>query len=169
MAGSGTQVAGLLKRAEQLGVMGRCEFLDPYCGSQERERFFESLDVFVLPSLAEGTPNSVIEAMALGLPVVASAVGGVPDLVTQETGVLVEPGDPEELADALLRIASDPDRRRRMGLAAIQRCRSLFSCEAVLPLLTDVYRRIIFRKQSSPQDSGVPDPPLLHPWAGVVP
>ena len=75
-------------------------------------------DVFVLPSTSEGLPVSVLEAMAAGLPVVASRVGGVPEQVSDgKTGLLVEPGDPNELAAALHRLTVDPSLRRRLGSA----------------------------------------------------
>lgn len=74
------------------------------------------IDVFVLPSLTEGTPNSVIEAMAHAKPVIATAVGGLPDFVTEDVGILVPPGDTAALGWAMARLARDPALRRSMGL-----------------------------------------------------
>jgi glycosyltransferase involved in cell wall biosynthesis len=84
-------------------------------------------DVFVLASRSEGHPVSVLEAMAAGLPVVASRVGGVPEQVVDgETGLLVDPGDPEPLAAALERLAGDPALRRRLGAAGRARAEERF-------------------------------------------
>lgn len=85
-------------------------------------------DAFCLPSLAEGLPNAVMEAMAARLPVVASAVGGVPELVDEENGFTVPPGQPEPLAARLLQILREPRRARALGergRARIQRDYSL--------------------------------------------
>ena len=101
------------------------------------------VDVFVHPSLTEGTPNAVIEAMAHGLPVVATAVGGLPDFVTEEVGILVPAGDGRALGEAMTRLAGDAALRKRMGRAAREKYRRLFTAGAVLPLLTDFYRRVI--------------------------
>lgn len=81
--------------------------------------WLSTLDVFVLPSLWEGLPNALLEAMALGLPVVASAVDGVPEVVEHEkTGLLVRPQDPAGLAEALRRLSTDAALRQRLGEAA---------------------------------------------------
>lgn len=86
--------------------------------------------VFVLASVREASPNVIIEAMAMGLPVVATRVGGIPELVMDgETGILVEPGDPKGLADALAVMLSDERRRREMGLAGRRRVEAYHSLE----------------------------------------
>jgi glycosyltransferase involved in cell wall biosynthesis len=78
--------------------------------------FFQSFDIFVLPSLSEGLSSSILTAMAASLPVVATDVGGIPELVRDgENGLLVPPADPAALAKAIQRLAADGPERRRMG------------------------------------------------------
>jgi glycosyltransferase involved in cell wall biosynthesis len=101
-----------------------------------------SLDVFVLPSLAEGTPNSVVEAMAHGLPVIATKVGGIPDLLSPDSGILIPPGDATALGLAMRRLALDPALRASMGLAARERYLKQFSPDPVLLVLLNTYRRL---------------------------
>ncbi|HYX30919.1 MAG TPA: glycosyltransferase [Pyrinomonadaceae bacterium] len=142
IAGTGLQVAEVKARVRELGLRDNCEFVGQYSEPLGRTAFMESLDAFVLPSFAEGTPNSVIEAMAHGLPVIASAVGGVPDIVDPECGVLVPAGDARALAEAMLLLVRNPDLRKRMGLAARARYEKLFEPAAVLPVLLKTYNRI---------------------------
>ncbi len=82
-------------------------------------QLFQRASVFVLPSRSEGVPMSVMEALGSGLPVVASRVGGIPDVVRDGVeGFLVKPGDPEELARALIKLLGDPNLRLKMSKAA---------------------------------------------------
>jgi glycosyltransferase involved in cell wall biosynthesis len=101
-------------------------------------------DALVLSSRSEGLPLSVLEAMAIGLPVVASAVGGIPELVTDgETGFLVAPGDPDALADRLSRLIADPELRRRMGDAGRLRVRERFDLPAMQRAHVELYERLL--------------------------
>jgi glycosyltransferase involved in cell wall biosynthesis len=106
--------------------------------------FLQAADIFVLPSIQEGLSLSALEAMALGKPVVACRVGGTPEVVVDgETGVLVSPGRPEELAGALEGLLEDPDRARAMGAAGRRRVRDAFDFEQMVSKIEAVYRRVI--------------------------
>jgi glycosyltransferase involved in cell wall biosynthesis len=167
VAGSGSLKRKLLSCAKAHGISGLCEFPGVYTTVEEKGSFMQSLDVFVLPSLTEGTPNGIIEAMAYGLPVISTTVGGIPDLVSDETGILVAPDDVEALAQAMIRLAEDRQLRERMGRAARKRYEKLFSPRLTLPLMLDTYRRITNGNGNHlahvpPNGNG-----LLHPWANI--
>lgn len=161
MAGTGPQLQEVKARVRALNLSDACEFVGFYTDSMGRSAFMRGLDVFVLPSLAEGTPNSVIEAMAHGLPVIASEVGGIPDLLTPETGILVPPGDAAALAEAMRRLASDPHLRSAMGRAARERYLKLSSPDAVLPLLQSTYLRLAGARVTQREGARLAG---AHPW-----
>ena len=124
------------------GLQPVIEHLGPV-SLEERLTFFKRADVFVLPTYAEGTPISMLEAMAAGLPVVSTPVGGIPDVVEDGVeGYIVEPGDVEALADRLVRLINDPERRRRMGQSAQDKARP-FNWDVVLPQLESEIRQSI--------------------------
>jgi glycosyltransferase involved in cell wall biosynthesis len=101
-------------------------------------------DVSVLTSVSEGFPNSLVEAMAAGRPIVATNVGGVPDAVRpDENGLLVPPGDPAALAAALQSLLSDANRRQRMGAAGASRARTEFHATAVVGSLERLYEDLL--------------------------
>ena len=142
LAGIGPALQEVKARARELQLNGSWEFVGPYDGAVGCSAFMRTLDVFVLPSFAEGTSKSVIEAMAHGLPIITTNVGGSPDLITPDTGILIPPGDSAALADAMHCLASDPALRKRMGQAARDRYLKLFAPDAVLSMLVTTYSRI---------------------------
>lgn len=151
------------ERALALGLGDSCEFLG-YTLEEDKRALLESFDVFVLPTLAEGTPNSLIEVMMLGLPVVTTMVGGIPDMLAgdadanlDDAALIVPPNDAEALADALVRAATDAALRDHLGAEARRRYLAIFHPDSVLPLLLHEYGRMIGGQGT------VGDPPH-HPW-----
>ncbi|MFA9460958.1 TIGR03088 family PEP-CTERM/XrtA system glycosyltransferase [Thiohalorhabdus methylotrophus] len=141
MIGGGSLYPRVRAELEEAGLLDRAWL------PGEREDLagiYRALDLFVLPSLAEGISNTVLEAMASGVPVVVTRVGGNPELVVEgETGDLVPPGDPEALAGALAGLLGEPDRLVRMGSAARRRAEARYSIDAMVAAYLDVYRRVL--------------------------
>lgn len=110
------------------------------------------LDCFALPSLAEGISNTILEAMASGLPVVATAVGGNPELLVDgQTGELVPPGDVETMAASIAGLASDPARAAAMGAAGRQRAEQCFSLPAMVGAYRQLYDRLLAERHTTPR------------------
>jgi glycosyltransferase involved in cell wall biosynthesis len=160
IAGDGSQRQEMVDTLRRYGLENKCRFFGVYNHVAERSQFMEDIDVFVLPSLTEGTPNAIIEAMAHHKPIVATPVGGIPDLVSGQVGVLVPPGDPRSLSDALAKLTTDVELRQAMGAAARKRYEALFTPAAVLPLLIDFYQKIIGKVDLSNNGRVTPS----HPW-----
>jgi glycosyltransferase involved in cell wall biosynthesis len=160
MAGVGPQLLEVKRRARSLSLGDACELVGHYSEPLGRSAFMSSLDVFVLPSFAEGTPNSIVEAMSHGIPIVASEVGGIADMIGDDAGLLVPPGDVNALAAAMLRLTLDREAREQMGEKAKERYRKLFATDAVVPLLMDTYTRLT-------ANGGAPavNQNGHHPWA----
>ncbi|MFS8086065.1 MAG: glycosyltransferase, partial [Acidobacteriota bacterium] len=100
IAGDGSQRQKIAARAKALDVASRYRYHGVYTHPEDCRAFMESLDVFVMPSFTEGTPNSIVEAMACGKPIIASEVGGIPDMIGEEAGILVPAGDKQALTEA---------------------------------------------------------------------
>jgi glycosyltransferase involved in cell wall biosynthesis len=132
--------------ARELGIAAQTHFAGMRPNLPNLHHFF---DVSVLASLTEGFPNSLVEAMAAGRPVVATDVGGNPDAVRPSTGMLVPPSDPSAFARALERVLADEDLRRRMGAAALKISRSEYHVNAVIPALQAMYVRLLGRRTVS--------------------
>ena len=143
LAGGGPQEQELERLARDLGIADRVRFI----GRVEHRRvgrFMACGDLFVLPSFSEGLPTVVCEAMNCGLPVVATAVDGTPEIVRDgETGLLVPPGDPAALAAALGDLLADPARRQTMGEAALRVGRAEYTWDANARTMEGIYRDLI--------------------------
>jgi glycosyltransferase involved in cell wall biosynthesis len=102
------------------------------------------MDLFVLPSLGEGISNTILEAMACALPVIATAVGGNPELVSPgKTGTLVPPADQEKMAQALLTYVKDPARMAQDGQSARAEIEARFSMQAMVDAYLAVYDKAL--------------------------
>ena len=141
MIGTGPLHAEVLAVLAAAGV-AQCAWLPG--ARDDVARMMRGLDLFVLPSLAEGISNTILEAMASGLPVVATAVGGNPELIeVGRTGQLVPQSDPQAMANAMLRYYSDPAACRDQGLAARRRVEREFSMTAMVNNYMDLYERML--------------------------
>lgn len=124
---------------QRLGLQARVRRLGPLVGDAKLE-WLAGSQGFVLPSLAEGLPMALLEAMAMALPSVVSAVGAMPEVVRDRVeGRVVPPSDAAALAEALDELATVPGRRVDMGLAGAERCRSLYGIERMVDSLVGVY------------------------------
>ena len=141
MVGDGPDRPELERRAHELGVIRDTLFL----GYQEDVApFYAAFDALVLPSSNEGTPVSAIEALAAGRPVVATRVGGVPDVVQEgQDGFLVDPGATDDLADRLARLARDPALRERMGGAGRERVLPRYAVARLIDDVDRLYRSLL--------------------------
>lgn len=126
--------------SESLGVGDRIVF----AGYQkEIKPYLAAADFYVHPSHKEALPMSIIEAMLEGLPVVGTEVGGIPEIVNSETGLLVPVGQPEALSREMARLAGDPELRRRLGEAGRKRAVDVFSAAAMARNTVAVYQEIV--------------------------
>ena len=139
--GQGPQQAALAQRVKTMGLEGRVYFAG---FRDDMERWLPLLDLVVHPAHAEGLGVALLEAHACGIPVIGSAVGGIPEVVADgETGLLVPPGDPQALGAALSKLLTDELTRERMGNAARQRVEAYFSIQAMVNGNLAVYRQVL--------------------------
>jgi len=145
LAGDGPEEHRLRTQVAALGLAGSVRFLG---FREDIASLLACAELLVLPSLNEGFGMVLLEAMAMGSPVVASAVGGVPEVVLDgRTGLLVPPADPEALAAAILRLLGDPGFARQMGETGRERARKSFSREAFLQAHRDLYENLLVPKR----------------------
>ena len=143
LAGSGPLEGRLKSLARKLRIEGSVDFLGLRADIPDLLR---SSTVLVRPSNLEGMPLTVLEAMASGIPVVATDVGGTPELVEDGvTGYLVKPGDPRAIAMAVLKIAGDPERAVSMGRVARQRMEQRPTQEMIVEMNEQVYFKALSR------------------------
>ncbi len=141
IVGDGTARARCLAMLDAAGLGAQAWLPGDRSDTPEWLRAF---DVFVLNSLGEGISNTILEAMATGLPVIATRVGGNPELVLPgQTGSLLPPGDPDALAAALSTYVDDPERRRREGEAARARIEREFDWQNATAAYAAIYERLL--------------------------
>jgi sugar transferase (PEP-CTERM/EpsH1 system associated) len=152
VVGEGREGAAIEARHAALGLGERVRLLGYWPSLAEA---LAATDVFVLPSLMEGHPLAVLEAMAAGKPVVATRVGGNPEAVEDGvTGLLVPPRDPEALANAIATLARDPERARLMGREGRRRVEQRFSLDSARRANEELYLRLHRRKRRGGIDVG---------------
>ena len=141
LVGDGPDRDHVEQRASELGIIRNCFFL----GYQEDvSDWYQAFDTLILPSANEGTPVVVIEALASGCPVVATSVGGVPDVVREGIdGFLVPAGDVEALVERLAQLAADPELRSRMGEAGRESVPERYAVERLVGDIDELYRSLL--------------------------
>ena len=148
IGGSGPDRDRLEALTRTLHLNDRVHFLGPI-SHEDLRRYYNACDVFVMPSredrpYVEGFGIAFLEANACGKPVVGARSGGIPDAIRDgETGLLVPPGDVEALADGLVELARDGERRERMGAAGRERVRAAFGLERMIEETLSLYRGVL--------------------------
>lgn len=141
IVGDGPMLSSLKKDADTLGIREDCVFAP---ATNQVADWLRAFDIFVLPSLSEALSNALMEAMACGCPVVASNVGGNPELVWDgERGRLFEPGDAVALAAAVQSLVEDDARRKRLGQAGANFIRERFSIQTSAHRMGEIYEQLI--------------------------
>ncbi|MCH7584925.1 MAG: glycosyltransferase family 4 protein [Acidobacteria bacterium] len=147
IVGDGPHRTALQAKAAALGIHESVHFAGE---SADVAEMLAAADIFVLPSSTEALPTVLIQAMAVGLPVVATAVGGIPELVEHgTTGILVPLGNPLRLSEAIDRLLGSPRQRYAMGLTGRRSAKDRFSIERQASRLADEYRVLVSRAEKS--------------------
>jgi glycosyltransferase involved in cell wall biosynthesis len=141
IAGEGPERAALEEKAAALGIAGRVLFTGAVSSPWN---VLAAADIFVLPSRYEGMPNALLEAMAAALPVVATGVGAVPEMIEDSRqGFVVPPQDPQAIAAALDRLSWSPDLRKEMGRRGRETAKGSFSPAAAMDRLVALYESLL--------------------------
>lgn len=144
VVGDGHLRSALEMLSSSLGLSDRIRFLG---ARRDLGNILSASDMFVMPSLWEGLPLSMVLAMGGGLPVVATRVAGIPEVVADgETGLLVPPADPVQLGQALLRLVQDAALGKRMGAAARARVLPRFGVDGYVASVTNLYDQLLTEK-----------------------
>lgn len=151
LAGDGPKEPALRQLAKHLGLGHRVRFRG-YVPNEELCREYQKADLFVLPTLAEAQGNVILEAMSCGLPVVATAVGGIPEMIEDGVnGYLVPPGDVPKLATAIAKLARDPEQRLAVREANLKKIAGKFSW----PVNVDQYESVYCEAMATPASESV--------------
>jgi len=141
LVGDGPLRAALEAQARELRITERTHFLGE---RKDVAELLGSMDVFCLPSLTEGTSLTLLEAMATGLPVVATSVGGTPEVVASDaSGLLVEPGRPDQLAEALFQVLQSEALAQRFGAAGRAIVGARYSMQSMVERYAGIYQQVL--------------------------
>ncbi|MCG3115115.1 MAG: glycosyltransferase [Candidatus Manganitrophus sp. SA1] len=153
LVGTGAARRAILEaRARELAIDKQILFLGP---RQDVPQILPQMEISVLPSLAEGFSNAILESMAAGLPMVATDVGGNREAIVEgETGFLVPPRDPETLADRILRLLGDREGGQRMGKAGRERIETTFSLQRMVTETERFYERLLEERGAGARGRG---------------
>ena len=144
IVGGGRRMDEVRQLAASLGLAGAVHFLGP---RPDVPDLLNAMDIFVLPSYSEGVSLALLKAMAAGLPVIATAVGGLPEVVTDgDNGLLIPPRDAGALAGALERLLTDPALSQRLGATARVHVREHFSLDRLGREINEIYEDLIVKK-----------------------
>ena len=155
LVGEGTLRRQLEEQAQNLGLAGQIHFLGLRTDISD---VLSAMDVFVLSSDYEGSPLSVVEAMASGLPIVSTAAGGVPELFDNgKEGFIVQPGDVRGLSDAIALLLKDREARQSFGIAAARRAKENFDLSRMVRAYEELYENLIGRLHSQKPSRTLPE------------
>lgn len=144
LAGEGPMMPDMKRLASELGIADKVHFLGH---REDVPDLMTAADLLLLTSRSEGVPQAVTQALGMGLPVVATAVGGVPELVIHEkTGLLVPPENPKAAAEAMLRLGNDPLFAARLGEEGRRHALSEFSLDAMLNKTEHLFEALLAKK-----------------------
>jgi glycosyltransferase involved in cell wall biosynthesis len=163
VAGNGPLEDALTRQVQSMGLADRVRFLGHF---HDIRPIYDLMDVYVLSSTREGLPNTVLEAMAMEVPIVATDVDGVSEAATHDReALLVPPRDPKRLADSIRALVNDPALRDRLRKAARARVMTEFSFAARTRRVEGIYRSLMERDQRSASHDQIP---LSEPFASAA-
>jgi len=148
LVGDGPLRESLKSQAHELGISENVRLV----GNVDNVRdYLHAADLFAMPSRAEGMSNAVLEAMACGLPCVGTGVSGTTELFGEnEAGRVISLGQPDQLSEAILALWRSPEEARRLGAAAAEKVRSLYSLDAVVGQYLELYRESLGERDTPP-------------------
>jgi glycosyltransferase involved in cell wall biosynthesis len=144
IVGTGSYESFLKNLCHKLGLDDVVTFYG-YCPRQELPKLYNKADAFILPSLAESFGIVFAEAMSCGLPIIGGRTGGVPDLIQEENGILVEPGNVESIKNAIIALKNNERLRSRMGMENRKKVVTHYSWEGVAAKYVAYYKKCLLR------------------------
>lgn len=152
LVGEGPEEENLRREVQRLGLKSHIVFAGH---TRDVRPYYAISDLLVLPSHSEGSPNVLLEAMAARLPIVATNVGGIPEIVEHnKTALLVPPGNPQSMALAIYRLLSEPEMASRLATEALRVASSQYSPESYASALTGIYRQLLTERITATSKAG---------------